>query len=245
VLRLAAAPITRAHHPRRVNPDGRRAAVAASGRTGYPSSVSVGGMIASYGYWAVFGLVAAESLGIPLPGETALIAASVYAGSTHRLNPWLIWLAASAAAIIGDNAGFWIGRSGGYRLARRYGPRVRLDERKLKLARYLFDRHGGKVVFFGRWVSVLRTYAAFLAGTTRMRWRRFLVANASGGIIWAGAYTVTSYLAGRLVQRVSGPVGLILGAAAVVVIAVVVVTLRSRSSDLADRAEAAYPGPLE
>jgi membrane protein DedA with SNARE-associated domain len=131
--------------------------------------VSIGSLIESYGYLAVFVLVGVESLGIPLPGETALITAAIYAGHTHRLNPWLIFLVASAAAIIGDNIGYWIGDKGGYRLARRYGSKVRLDERKLKIARYLFDRHGGKVVFFGRFVSVLRTYAAFLAGTSKMR----------------------------------------------------------------------------
>jgi membrane protein DedA with SNARE-associated domain len=150
--------------------------------------VNIGQLIASYGYWALFGLVAAESLGVPLPGETALIIAGTYAGTTHHLNPWLIFAVASAAAIIGDNIGFWIGDKGGYRLARRYGSKVRLDERKLKTARYLFDRHGTKVVFFGRFVSVLRTYAAFLAGTSRMRWRKFPPANAAGGIVWAGIY---------------------------------------------------------
>ncbi|MGO8883252.1 MAG: DedA family protein [Streptosporangiaceae bacterium] len=98
-----------------------------------------------------------ESLGIPVPGETALIVAGLYAGHTHHLSAWLICAVAAAAAITGDNVGYWIGSRGGYRLARRYGPRVRLDERKLKVARYLFDRHGGKVVFFGRFVSILRT----------------------------------------------------------------------------------------
>src|SRR5215467_11257428 len=106
-------------------------------------------LIESFSYWALFALVAAESLGVPLPGETALIIAGSYAGTTHRLNPWLIFAVASAAAIIGDNIGYWIGYKGGYRLAYRYGRRVRLDEQKLKIARYLFDRHGPKVVFFG------------------------------------------------------------------------------------------------
>ncbi|MDR3034997.1 MAG: DedA family protein, partial [Kitasatospora sp.] len=157
--------------------------------------MSIGGLIDSYGYLAVLVLVGAESLGIPVPGETALITAAIYAGHTHRLNPWLIVRIAAAAAIIGDNIGYWIGDKGGYRLARRYGPKVRLDERKLKTARYLFDLHGVKVVFFGRFVSVLRTYAAFLAGTSKMRWRRFLPANAAGGILWAAIYTFAAYLA--------------------------------------------------
>ena len=126
--------------------------------------MNISHLIATYGYWAVFGLVAAESLGIPLPGETALIIAAAYAGHTHHLSPWIIFAAASAAAVTGDNIGFWIGQRGGYRLARQHGHKVRLDERKLKIARYLFDRYGGKVVFLGRFISVLRTYAAFLAG---------------------------------------------------------------------------------
>jgi membrane protein DedA with SNARE-associated domain len=207
--------------------------------------VSVGHLIDSYGYWALFVLVAIESLGVPLPGETALIAAGTYAGTTHRLNPWLIFAVASAAAIIGDNIGYWIGDKGGYRLARRYGPKVRIDEQKLKIARYLFDRHGGKVVFFGRFVSVLRTYAAFLAGTSRMRWRRFLPANASGGIIWAGLYTAASYLAGNTLKRVSGTVNLVLGVVAVIGIIAALLVVRRQVGKLAARAEAAYPGPLE
>ena len=207
--------------------------------------MNIGHLIASYGYLAVFTLVGLESLGIPLPGETALITASIYAGHTHRLSPWLIFLVAAAAAIIGDNIGYWIGDKGGYRLARRYGPKVRLDERKLKIARYLFDRHGAKVVFFGRFVSVLRTYAAFLAGTSKMRWRRFLPANAGGGILWAGVYTLAAYLAGNALQRVSGTIDLVLAGAAILAIAAVLVLLRRQLSKLAVQAEAAYPGPLE
>jgi membrane protein DedA with SNARE-associated domain len=207
--------------------------------------VSIGHLIASYGYWALFALVAAESLGIPLPGETALIIAGTYAGTTHHLNPWAIFAVAAAAAIIGDNIGFWIGDKGGYRLARRYGPKVRLDERKLKTARYLFDRQGGKVVFLGRFVSVLRTYAAFLAGTSRMRWRKFLPANASGGITWAGIYTLAAYLAGNALQRASGTIAWALGAAAVAGIIAALLLVRRQASRLADRAEEAYPGPLD
>src|SRR5262252_9497389 len=207
--------------------------------------MNISHLISSYGYLAVFLLVGAESLGIPLPGETALITAGIYAGHTHRLSPWLIFLVAAAGAIIGDNIGYWIGDKGGYRLARRYGPRVRLDERKLKIARYLFDRHGGKVVFFGRFVSILRTYAAFLAGTSKMRWRWFVVANASGGILWAGAYTLAAYLAGNALQRASGAITWALAGAAVAAIATVLILTRRQIGKLGVRAEEAYPGPLE
>ena len=207
--------------------------------------MNISHLIASYGYWALFILVAAESLGVPLPGETALIIAGTYAGTTHHLNPWLIFAVASAAAIIGDNIGYWIGDKGGYRLARRYGPRVRLDERKLKTARYLFDRHGTLVVFFGRFVSVLRTYAAFLAGTSKMRWRKFLPANAAGGIVWAGIYTLAAYLAGNALQNASGIIDWVLIGAAVVAIVAALLAVRRQTERLAARAEAAYPGPLQ
>lgn len=202
-------------------------------------------LITSYGYWVLFLLVAAESLGVPLPGETALIIAGTYAGHTHRLNPWAIFAVASAAAIIGDNIGYWIGDQGGYRLARRYGPKVRLDERKLKTARYLFDRHGVLVVFFGRFVSVLRAYAAFLAGVSKMRWRVFLPANATGGIVWAGVYTLASYLAGDALQQADATINWILAGAAVIAFVAVVLVVRRQFDRLADRAEAAYPGPLD
>ena len=126
--------------------------------------------VQQYGYLAVAVIVALESLGIPLPGETALVTAALYSGATHRLSITGVIMAAAAGAILGDNLGFWVGREGGYRLLRRYGYLVRLDERKLKLGHYLFARHGGKVVFFGRCVAVLRALAAFLVGHLPRKW---------------------------------------------------------------------------
>jgi membrane protein DedA with SNARE-associated domain len=207
--------------------------------------MSIGSIIETYGYWAVFGLVAAESLGIPLPAETALILASIYAGQSHHLNPWLIWAVACAGAIVGDNIGFWIGDKGGYALARRYGPKVHLDERKLKTARYLFDRHGGKVVFFGRFVSILRAYAAFLAGVSKMRWHIFLAANAAGGILWAAIYTFAAYLAGSAFERLSKTLNIVLLICGAIAIVAALLAVRHEFGKYADRAEAAYPGPLE
>ena len=122
---------------------------------------------------------------------------------------------------------------------------MRLDERKLKIARYLFDRHGGTVVFLGRFVSILRMYAAFLAGTSRMRWRRFLPANAAGGILWAAVYTLASYLAGNTLRQASATITVVLGAVAVVAVAAALVLVWHQASRLAPRAEIAYPGPLE
>ena len=215
-----------------------------SGQLPSRAGMNITQLIESFGYWALFALIAVESLGVPLPGETGLIVAGTYAGTTHHLNPWLIFVVASAAAIIGDNIGYWIGDKGGYALARRYGRKVRLDELKLKIARYLFDRHGTKVVFFGRFVALLRTYAAFLAGTSQMRWRLFLPANAAGGIVWAGLYTLLSYLAGHALERASSWITWVLAGAAVLAIVVGIVLLRRQGRRLAAKAEAAYPGPL-
>src|SRR5437588_7398870 len=165
-------------------------------------------LLGTYGYWAVCVFIAIESTGIPFPGETMLLIAAVYAGTTHHLSIFLVIVAAASGAILGDNLGFLIGREGGYRLLRRYGPYIRLDERKLKLGQYLFMKHGGKVVFFGRFVAVLRAWAAFLAGTNRMPWSRFLPANAAGGILWATIYGVGGYFLGKNVNRLAGPVGI-------------------------------------
>lgn len=207
--------------------------------------MSVDHIIVTFGYFAVFFIVGLESVGIPLPGETVLAAAAVSAATTGRLEIWLVFLAATAGAIIGDNIGYLIGYRGGYKLARKYGHKIRLDERKLKVGRYVFARHGGKVVFFGRFVSVLRTFAAFIAGTVRMSWPKFLVYNATGGIVWAAAVTFGFYLAGNTLKRLSGTVNIVLIAVAVLVVVGVFLIVRRQTDLLADKAEAAYPGPLE
>lgn len=207
--------------------------------------MSIAHLVHTYGYLAVFLLVGAESLGVPLPGETALIAAATYAGATHKLSILLIFVIGALAAILGDTTGYWIGDKGGYRLIYRYGHYVRLDETKIKVAHYLFERRGGAVVFFGRFVSVLRTYAAFLAGTTRMRYRRFLLFNATGGVVWAAVYSFLAYYAGSFLSKASTPFEIGFALFAVVVIVAGLLLIRRKMSTLVERAEAAYPGPLE
>jgi len=184
-------------------------------------------------------------LGIPLPGEIMLIAAALYAGKTHLLSIGVIIVVAAAGAIGGNSIGFGLGHWGGYRLLLRYGRYIRLHEGRIKLGRYLFQRHGGKVVFFGRFVAVLRTYAAFLAGTARMPWPRFLVFNVLGGVVWASLYGAGAYVAGDQINKLSGPVDLALAGVAVVVVVTLVLILRRTEHDLTIRAEAALPGPLE
>jgi len=201
-------------------------------------------LLASYGYWAVLLAVAIESVGLPVPGETMLLAAAIYAGTTHHLSIPLVIAAAAAGAILGDNLGFLLGREGGYRLLHRYGRYIHLDERRLKLGHYLFQRHGGKVVFFGRYVAVLRTGAAFLAGTNRMAWDRFLFYNATGGVLWAAVYGLGGYVLGHNVHRFMGPLGAVTLALGVLAILVSLVVLRRQERRLSDAAERALPGPL-
>ena len=180
-------------------------------------------LLTTHGYWAVLFFVAIESMGIPFPGETMLLAAAIYAGAHHGFHIPLVILAAAAGAILGDNLGFLIGHAGGYRLLRRYGHLVRLDEHKLKLGIYLFRRHGGKVVFFGRFVAVLRAWAAFLAGANRMPWPRFLAYNAAGGIVWAAAYGSVAYAFGRAAADAISHYGLYAAGAIVVLVVIALV----------------------
>jgi membrane protein DedA with SNARE-associated domain len=114
--------------------------------------------------WVVFFVVMAESMGVPMPGETTLVAAGLYAGSTDRIDPYLLVAVAAAGAVVGDNIGYVIGRTLGLRLLLRYGSHVNLTEARLKLGHYLFLRHGGKIIFFGRFIALLRTFAPVLAG---------------------------------------------------------------------------------
>ena len=211
----------------------------------YFASSELTHLLTTYGYIAVLVFVSVESIGIPFPGETMLLVAAIYSGTSHHLSILLIILAAATGAILGDNIGFLVGREGGYRLLRRYGRYVRLNERKVKLGFYLFRKHGGKVVFFGRFVAILRTLAAFLAGTNRMRWPRFLLFNALGGIVWATVYGLGGYFVGDNIHRLTGPVSTITIVLATLIIIAFLIFLYRNEHRLEDEAEKAYPGPIE
>src|SRR5260370_36600367 len=199
--------------------------------------------LSTYGYWAVFFCVAIESTGIPFPGETMLLLAAIDAGITHQLSILLVIVAAASGAILGDNIGFWVGREGGFRLLRRYGRYLHLNEFRLKVGLYLFHKHAGKVVFFGRFVAVLRAWAAVLAGTNRMPWPRFLLFNALGGISWATIYGLGGYLLGDNVSRLTGPVGIIFIVLAVLIIIASVVFVWRNERRLEEQAKKPLPGP--
>ena len=174
-----------------------------------------------------------------------LLVAAIYAGATHQLAIAGVIAAAALGAILGDNAGYWVGREGGFRLLRRYGHFIRFNEGKLKLAIYLFDRHGPKVVFFGRFVAVLRAWAAILAGSTHMRWVPFLIFNAAGGILWATVYGLAGYFFGHAFLQVAGTIGRVLLGLAVLIIMVGFVLLWRHERQWEEQAERALPGPLD
>jgi membrane protein DedA with SNARE-associated domain len=174
-------------------------------------------LLTSYGLVLLFAVVALESLGVPLPGETAIIAAAIMAtpSSGHFSLVWVI-VVASTAAIIGDNVGYWLGRKGGRQLLQRWGVTARYAERVLPQGERFFERHGGKAVFFGRFVSVLRVTAAWLAGITDMTWWRFFLWNAAGGIVWATSVSLVAYWAGKAAADAIGRYGAYAGGVVVV-----------------------------
>ncbi len=201
------------------------------------------GTLATYGYFAIFVIVAMESAGIPMPGETVLVTAAILAGE-GKLHLWGVIPAAAAGAIVGDNCGYWVGREFGFPIVYRFGRYVRLDERRMKLGQYLFLRHGGKIVFFGRFVAVLRAFAAFLAGVNHFNWERFFFFNAAGGIVWATIFGVGGYWLGRAFEIYARPVGITALVVAIVAVFVGARFVRYHERALEDEAERALPGPL-
>ncbi len=202
-------------------------------------------LLQSYGYFAVFLFIGLESVGLPLPGETTLIAAALYAGSTHHLNIVAVAAVAALAAIAGDNGGYWLGKHGGARLVRRYGRRVGLDAGMLKVGRYLFERHGCTVVFAGRFVTVLRTSAAFLAGLNGMRRSRFIIANAAGGLLWSAGWAAGAYVLGSAAARAGSIIAIAGLAATAVLTAGLTIAMKRSMRRLRQRAEEAYPDTPE
>jgi len=171
----------------------------------------------NHGLPLLFAAVAIESFGIPVPGETALIAVGVLASQGAYSIVTVIALAA-AAAIIGDNLGFWlIGRRGGRALIARFGWVERRTQHVLPRAEALIDRYGGRAVFFGRFVSMLRETIAWVAGLAGMSWPRFLFWNAFGGIVWASGIGLLAYFGGKALADAVSRYGLYAGATIAVV----------------------------
>lgn len=190
------------------------------------SLVDVTHLVQVAGYPLLFLLVMAESGGAPVPGETALITGAVLASQGQLSIPAVIAIAA-AAAIVGDNIGYVIGRRGGRWLLQRPGPFHRHRLEVLRIGEPFFERHGPKAVFFGRFILGLRTWASWLAGATRMRWRSFALWNAIGGICWATGVGVIAYFVGRSAEHALSTFG-IYGLVAFAIAAVTVLVLHRR-----------------
>jgi membrane protein DedA with SNARE-associated domain len=179
-------------------------------------------LVHHYGLIALFLIVMLESGGVPLPGETALVAAGVFA-SQGELKIVEVIAVAAAAAIIGDNLGYWAGRTGGRKLLERSKFLSRWMDRVLPWAEGFFHRHGAKTIFIGRFFSVLRVTAAWMAGVSRMQWLKFLAWNAAGGICWAVLVGLVAYYLGHAAADAISRYGLIGGVALVVLAALALV----------------------
>jgi membrane protein DedA with SNARE-associated domain len=184
----------------------------------------VTGFVRDYGLIIVFLTIGLETSGLPLPGETALVAAAVLASQGHFSIVSVIVVAA-AAAIIGDNVGYWLGRKLGRGFLQRYGVVRRFSERVLPPAERFFRRHGGKSIFLARWFSGFRIAGAWIAGFAHMPWWRFFVWNALGGIAWAVTVSLIAYYAGHAAADAIGHYGLIGGAVIAGVIVAAVLAL--------------------
>jgi membrane-associated protein len=216
-------------------------------KAGTAGMLEAGEMIATFldvaetvGLPVVFALIAIETMGIPVPGETALITASIVA-SRGRLQIEAVIAVAAAAAIVGDNVGFAIGRKLGRRLLTAPGPFLHHRRRAIAVGEPFFDRHGPKAVFLGRWVTGLRITAAWMAGVTRMKWPTFVFWNALGGIAWATSIALIAYFVGHSAEKIIRLAGL--GGAVAVVLAGIAVwfVLRMRRR----RAEALVDAEIE
>lgn len=203
-------------------------------------------MLNTIGYPAVVLFIFIESTGIPFPGETMLLLASFYAATSGHLALPGVIACAALGAILGDNLGYYIGYTGGRKFVERFGRYVFVKTEHLDKAEAFFSKHGAKTVFLARFVTLLRIWAAFLAGVNRMNWRTFMFYNAAGGIVWATLIGTLGYIGGRYFQdhfdqvvhlvHVIGWAGL--GAAAFTVIAAIVFfKLRRRKHALVKKEE--------
>ena len=202
-------------------------------------------LIHVYGLVAVALVVGLECVGFPLPGETALLGAAIYAGTKHDLNIVAVIVTAAVAAIVGRILGYVLGRVFGYWLLLRYGSYVRMTQGRIKLGQYLFLRHGGKIVFIAQFVPVLRTVAGVFAGCNMMPWRDFIYANVVGAIMWSVSYGYAAYAFGLGIKRLEGPLVIVLVILTIVGFVVSGIFIHRHEAQLTAEAERAMPGPLK
>ena len=204
-----------------------------------------------FGYLAL-GLIFLEDFGVPVPGETVLIIAAVYAG-TGRFNVWLVGLIGFLAAILGDNVGFAIGHFGGRPLAERFGKYIFLTPERLDKTANFFDRHGGKVIVIARFVEGLRQANGIIAGITGMHWTKFVPFNALGAALWVAVWVSIGYFSGSNIDsiyatatRYEAVFGIVVG---VLILALVARRVwkhqKGRAAKIAAQSESAMSEPAE
>jgi membrane protein DedA with SNARE-associated domain len=207
---------------------------------------ALSGTLQHYGLWAIGLLITLEDFGVPVPGETILIAGAIYAGA-GRINIFALSIVAFAAAVFGDNIGFAIGHFGGRALALRFGKYVFLTEERLDKAENFFDRRGAIVITFARFVEGLRQANGIIAGITGMHWLRFIAFNALGAALWVGTWVSVGYFAGQHITTIYNAItrySLYAAIAAVVLIAAwVVYRLRKHRKSLAAAVQQAAAQP--
>jgi membrane protein DedA with SNARE-associated domain len=200
-------------------------------------------LIDHYGAWVVFILVFLEAIGLPFPGETVLVTAAIYAGTTQQLSIGLVLVAAVLGVIIGSVIGYWIGHRYGYPLIVRYGAYVGLTEQRVKIGQYLFQRFGVSVILVARFVAVLRSIAGLIAGASRMPFAPFMIANAAGAVAWSLLYGLAAYFLGKEIEHYARPVAFTLAVTGAIAIMAGLAYWRRKEHELAAAAERAIPGP--
>lgn len=164
-------------------------------------------LIDNYGYAIVVMLVMAEGVGLPLPGETALITAAAFSAQSHRLSIFGVIIASFVGATAGGIGGYWIGRSGGLPFLTRHGRMIGISKKHIAKARKFFTKHGPKAVFLARFIAIVRMFAGLLAGVTNMRFRVFFLWNALGALTWSILFGVLGYMFGNNLPRLEHLVG--------------------------------------
>jgi membrane protein DedA with SNARE-associated domain len=209
---------------------------------------TLAGPLQHYGLWAIFVLVLLEDFGIPVPGETVLIAGAVYAGS-GRMNIVAVGLVGFIAAVLGDNIGYAIGRFGGHAVVLRWGKYVGMTAERLDKAQDFFNRHGGKIITVARFIEGLRQANGIIAGIIEMRWLKFLAFNALGAALWVGTWVTIGYFAGQHITTIYHYITqysyYLLIVLAVAFVGYVVYRLRKRAKSKPGEAEREKPGDGE
>jgi membrane protein DedA with SNARE-associated domain len=181
--------------------------------------------IEQYGYWAIFVGVLLDDLGIPMPGETILIAGALMAGSTGAMSIVPLLVTAWAAAVIGDNLAYALGRFAGRRLVLKYGHMLFVTPRRLRRVENFYERYGGHVVIIARFLTLVRQLNGIVAGIGNMPWWTFLAYNALGAALWAGFWGLLSFWLGERTHSIAGalatagPLAALAGLVALVVVA--------------------------